>query len=85
MAVSQPPVLALPDFTKSFMVECDALGYDIKAILMQDGRPTAYYSQGLKGKNLFLSTYGKELLALVLSIKKWRPCLLGKAFVIKTD
>jgi hypothetical protein len=52
---------------------------------MQDGKPIAYYSQGLRGKNLFLSTYEKELLALVLFVKKWRPYLLGKAFVIKTD
>uniref|UniRef100_A0A2N9J8Y4 Reverse transcriptase n=1 Tax=Fagus sylvatica TaxID=28930 RepID=A0A2N9J8Y4_FAGSY len=85
VAVSQPPVLALPDFTKSFVVECDASGYGIGAVLMQGGRPIAYYSQGLKGKNLFLSTYEKELLALVLSVKKWRPYLLGKPFVIKTD
>uniref|UniRef100_A0A2N9FC87 RNA-directed DNA polymerase n=1 Tax=Fagus sylvatica TaxID=28930 RepID=A0A2N9FC87_FAGSY len=85
VAVSQPPVLALPDFNKSFVVECDASGYGIGAVLMQDGRPIAYYSQGLKGKNLFLSTYEKELLALVLSVKKWRPYLLGKSFVIKTD
>uniref|UniRef100_A0A2N9FIE8 Integrase catalytic domain-containing protein n=1 Tax=Fagus sylvatica TaxID=28930 RepID=A0A2N9FIE8_FAGSY len=85
VAVSQPPVLALPDFTKSFVVECDASRYGIGAVLMQGGRPIAYYSQGLKGKNLFLSTYEKELLALVLSVKKWRPYLLGKSFVIKTD
>lgn len=32
-----------------------------------------------------LSTYDKEMLAIVLSIKKWRPYLLGRSFVIKTD
>ena len=85
MAVSNPPVLALPDFNKSFVVECNTSGNGIGAVLMQEGRPIAYYSQGLKGKNLFLSTYEKELLALVLSVKKWRPYLLDKAFVIKTD
>ena len=85
MAVSNPPVLALPNFNKSFVVECHALSYGIGAVLMQESRPIAYYSQGLKGKNLFLSTYEKELLALVLSVKKWRPYLLDKAFVIKTD
>uniref|UniRef100_A0A2N9J2Z8 Reverse transcriptase n=2 Tax=Fagus sylvatica TaxID=28930 RepID=A0A2N9J2Z8_FAGSY len=85
LAVSNPPVLALPNFNKSFVVECDASGYGIGTVLMQESRPIAYYSQGLKGKNLFLSTYEKELLALVLSVKKWRPYLLDKAFVIKTD
>ena len=31
------------------------------------------------------STYEKELLALVTTVHKWRPYLLGRPFVIKTD
>lgn len=54
-------------------------------MLMQDGRPLAYHGQALKGKNLHLSTYEKELLALVVAVKKWRPYLLGKPLLIKTD
>jgi len=52
---------------------------------MQDHRPIAFHSQALKGRNLTLSTYEKELLALVVAMKKWRPYLLGRPFVIKTD
>lgn len=44
----------------------------------------AFFSQALKGKAMDLSTYEKELLAIVLVVKKWRPYLLGAMFVIKT-
>jgi hypothetical protein len=83
--MSTPPVLGLPDFTKKIVIECDASGARIGAVLMQEGRPLAYLSQGLKGKSLYLSTYEKELLALVMAVIKWRHYLLGHTFVIRTD
>ncbi|KAA8517098.1 hypothetical protein F0562_017391 [Nyssa sinensis] len=44
-----------------------------------------FYNQALQGKNLLLSTYEKEILALVLAVQKWRPYLLGQQFLVRTD
>jgi len=84
-AVTNPPVLVLPNFSKPFLIECDASGKGIGAVLMQQQRPIAYFSQALKGRFLLLSTYEKELIALVSAVKKWRPYLLRHPFTIKTD
>ena len=45
----------------------------------------AFNSQALKGRNLALSTYEKELLALVTTIKRWKAYLVGRPFIVRTD
>ncbi|KAH9792722.1 hypothetical protein KPL71_004248 [Citrus sinensis] len=57
----------------------------IGAVLMQEGRPIAYFSEKLSGAALNYPTYDKEMYALVRALETWQHYLLPKEFVIHTD
>lgn len=84
-AMCQTPVMGIPNFNKNFVVETDACMSGAGAVLMQEGRPLSFFSKAFSPRNMGLSTYEKELLAVVLAVNKWRGYLLGRPFVIKTD
>lgn len=84
-ALVTAPLLSLPDFSQKFVVETDASGKGIGAVLMQQHHPIAYISKSLGPKQQAMSVYERELLAIVYAVQKWGAYLAHAPFIIKTD
>ncbi|GKE00805.1 transposon ty3-G gag-pol polyprotein [Tanacetum coccineum] len=84
-AMIEAPVLKLSNFNKLFIIETDASHSGIGVVLQQGGHPVAYYSKTLATRHHTLSTYEKELLAVIQALNKWRGYFLDRHFKIKTD
>ena len=83
------PILAYPDPEKEFILDTDASGYGIGAVLsqVQEGkeRVIAYGSKTLSKEERRYCVTRRELLAIVHFVKQYRHYLLGQRFLIRTD
>ena len=50
--LTKAPILALPDFSKTFELECDASRVGVGVVLLQGGHPIAYFSEKLHSATL---------------------------------
>lgn len=76
------PTLALSDFNLPFEIETDASRYNIEA---QANIPISFFSHTLPMRDQAKLVYERELMVVVLAVQRWRPYLLGRKFVVKTD
>ena len=83
--LTSSPVLSLLDFSKEFAIECDASGHGIRAILLQEQRPVAFFNKALAANNVSKLVYEKEMMALVLAMQHWRHYLMGRPFKVFTN
>jgi hypothetical protein len=80
--VTQEPMFVLGDFNKAFQVECDASGATTVAVLSQEGKPVALFSEKLNDAKRKYSIYDQELYDTVQALKKWSYYWFPKEFVL---
>lgn len=84
-ALTEAPVLQLPDFHQTFMVDCDASGTGFGAVLHQGQGPIAFFSRQFAQRHMKVAAYERELIGLVQAVRHWRPYLWGRHFAVRTD
>lgn len=77
--------MAVIDDEIPFEVETDASDTAVAAVLMQAGRPVAFFSRTLQGPERQHAAVEKEARAIILAVRHWRHYLTGRHFTICTD
>jgi hypothetical protein len=85
VAMCTTPVLSLPNFTKTFVLEYNSSRRGIGVVCMQEGRLLAFTNKQLLDLHLGQSIYEKEMLDIMHAVDIYHPCLLVQHFQIKTD
>lgn len=70
---------------KPVVVQCEASGYGLGAVLLQDDAPVLYASRKLTGTEKRYSQIEKECLSIVFAQTRIPYFLLGRSFVVETD
>ncbi|XP_058767801.1 uncharacterized protein LOC131641513 [Vicia villosa] len=83
--MTEAPVLHLPHFSQTFVLETDASAVAVGAVLSQQGHPLAFFSKKLCNLLQTSSVYVREMYAITEAVKKWRQYLIGRHFHIYTD
>lgn len=76
-AMISPLLLALPNSNDTFVIETNALGHGLGAVLSQIGHPFAFASKALPSHKKPLFAYECEFVAIIFAVKQWRSYLMG--------
>ena len=88
--LTEPPILAFPlEQGGSFVLDCDASGFAIGAVLSQyqsnAERVIAYGSHTLNEAQQNYCTTKRELYSIVYFVQHFKHYLLGRKFILRTD
>jgi hypothetical protein len=94
-SVTHYPILQQPDFSRKFILHCDASGYALGVILCQINSSEtnflntecviSYASHLLKGAEVNYGIAQKECVSIVWGNKQFHTYLYGIHFVVVTD
>jgi RNase H-like domain found in reverse transcriptase/Reverse transcriptase (RNA-dependent DNA polymerase)/Integrase zinc binding domain/Retroviral aspartyl protease/Integrase core domain/Chromo (CHRromatin Organisation MOdifier) domain len=86
-AISEGPVLILPDPSLPYVVHTDASGFAVGAVLQQDQgqglQPIAFMSKKMLDAETRYPVHEQELLAIIHSLSTWRHYLHGAQFTVR--
>jgi hypothetical protein len=77
--------LRIADPNVDFMVCTDACKEGLGGVLSQNGFVICYESRKLKEREKNYATHDLELETVVHALRKWRHCLMGRRFELRTD
>jgi hypothetical protein len=83
--IAKDVVLAYPDYSKVFGMYTDASSKQLGAVITQDNRPIAFFSQKCSDTQPKYSVTGIELLAIVKTSKEFKGMLWGQNINMFTD
>ena len=83
--VLQAPVLQYYDVTKPVIIQCDASGKGLGAVLLQEGKPVCYTSQALTDTESRYAAIEAEMLAVVFACRKFHQYIYGRSVVVESD
>lgn len=83
--MTNPLVLIMPNFEQPFVVETDASGYGLGAVLILNRHPLDFYSKFLGVQAQHKLIYENDFMVVCLAVKKLINFLMGRHFIIRTD
>lgn len=88
-ALCKYPVMRLPDFSKPFIITCDASSLGTGGVLVQEHNgfehPVYYTSKAIKKQDQSKHSYYNETIALIRALKRFYHYLAHAPFTVATD
>jgi len=83
--VTKETLLNYPHFNEEVVIHTDASDIQLGAVITQQGKPLAFYSQKLNPTQMRYTTMERELLAIVKMLKEFHNILIGQTIMVYKD